>query len=52
MYLVHRIVRRAKLFGRVKLFAGCIALTKSRQEYRKLEQLAKTHDADKRKWEM
>jgi hypothetical protein len=45
-YLAHRI------FGLVKLFVVRIALTGSRQVYRKLEQLAKTQVADKRKWEM
>jgi hypothetical protein len=34
------------------MFAERNALTWARQEYRKLEQLAKTQGAEKRKWEM
>jgi hypothetical protein len=45
-YLVHRV------FCPVELFTVQMALTGSRQTYQKLEQLAATQVAGKRKWEM
>jgi hypothetical protein len=44
-YLVHRV------FCPAELFVVRMALTGSRQTYRKLEQLAATQIAGKRKWE-